>query len=227
MSELPPIELIAYAADKLGILVADVVFLGGAVVGLLVTDPVARPPRVTKDVDVAIEVSNLIDYYDLDKKLLAKGFTNDLRGPMCRYLHGLIMIDVMPIHPKVLGFSNRWYPLALATANQHKLANGITIKLISAACFLGTKLEAFSDPKREEHHNIFTSRDFADVVRVIDGRSTIVDEVFAAPSDLRDFLREQSVWILHENYLEEAIAEHVDADREDLVVERLNAFAAP
>ena len=191
MRKLLPIELVNYAAEKLGVIVGEVVFLGGAVVGLLVTDTGTRGPRLTDDVDVAIEISSLVAYYDLDKRLLAKGFKNDLGGPVCRYLHGPIMIDMMPVHPEILGFANRWYPIALETAQPYLLDNGITINLITAPCFLGTKMGAFSDPKRVGNNDIFVSRDFEDVVRVIDGRPSIADEVSSAPIDLREFLHER------------------------------------
>lgn len=226
MSDLAPIELIADAADKLGDLVSEVVFLGGAVVGLLVTDTATRPPRATKDVDVAIEISSLVDFYELDKRLRAKGFENDIRGPVCRYLHGSLMIDVMPTHLASLGSANRWYKLALETAQPHVLDSGTAINLITATCFLATKMEAYNSPNREDHHDILVSRDFGDVIRVIDGRPSIVGEVKSALADLRNFLRERFAGILHENYLEEAISEHVDAGRQDLVVERIKSLVA-
>lgn len=162
MSHLPPIELILSAAERLGDLCQEVTFLGGAVVSLLTTDRGVRPPRPTKDVDVVIEINGRMAYYELDRRLLELGFQNDMRGPICRYLHGVIMIDVMPTDPDVLGFSNSWYPLAIATARPHTLANGVTINLNTPACFLATKMEAFDSPTREDHGDMFTSRDFED-----------------------------------------------------------------
>ena len=47
-------------AKALGALTDEVVFVGGAVVGLLLTDPAAPRPRPTKDVDVIVEVASLI-----------------------------------------------------------------------------------------------------------------------------------------------------------------------
>lgn len=226
MSDVPLIELVAHAADRLGDLRNEVVFLGGAVVGLLITDRAARAPRSTRDVDVVVEVGSRVDYYRLDERLRSMGFANDIRGPVCRYLHGSHMIDVMPTHPEILGFANRWYSLAVRTAQPYTLENGLTINLITAPCFLGTKMEAFDDPNREEHQDIFTSRDFGDAVRVIDGRATIVDEVLASSKQLRDYLQERFARILRERYLYEAIAEHVEEGREGLVINRINSFVA-
>ncbi len=44
----PNIEMLEIAADGLGELVEEVVFLGGCAAGLLVTDPAAPLPRETK-----------------------------------------------------------------------------------------------------------------------------------------------------------------------------------
>ena len=38
-------------------------------VGLLITDTAARPPRATKDVDVTIEIGTLSEFYALDATL--------------------------------------------------------------------------------------------------------------------------------------------------------------
>lgn len=220
----PPIELLTYASERLGDLCSEVVFLGGAIVGLLVTEPGAAPPRATKDVDVAIEINSQMEYYALDNRLLALGFTNDMRGPMCRYLHGAAIIDVIPVNPAELGQVNNWYPLAIETAAPCMLPNGISINLIAAECFLGTKLVAFSDPKREYNGDIFLSRDFGDIIRVLDGRSAIVSEISRASSNLRSYLQNRLGLLFDESYLKEAIAEHVDAGREELVIERIRSI---
>ena len=51
------VELLELAAAALGELLDEVVFVGGATVGLWITDPAAPAPRPTKDVDVIVEVS--------------------------------------------------------------------------------------------------------------------------------------------------------------------------
>lgn len=227
MSELTPIELIVYAAHKLGEMRDEVVFLGGAVVGLLITEEGGVPLRSTKDVDVVMEIGARVDYYRIDERLRKLGFVNDMNGPECRYLHGGVVLDVMPTDPDVLGFANRWYPLAVTSAEPTTLRDDIEIKLITAPCFLATKMEAFDDKDREGHSDIFVSRDFGDVIRVIDGRPSIVDEVLAASDELSNYLQERFARVLGESYLEEAIAEHVDPGREEIVINRIRAFAAP
>lgn len=58
MSGAPSVEEILYlAAVCLGHLRQRMVFGGGAVRGLLITDPAVEGPRPTKDVDVIVEVT--------------------------------------------------------------------------------------------------------------------------------------------------------------------------
>ncbi|RYG41144.1 hypothetical protein EON79_21320, partial [bacterium] len=116
---MPPIELLNLASEALGGLCSEVVFLGGAIVGLLMTEKGGLPPRTTKDVDVAIELSGpYLGVVELDARLLGLGFKNDMNGPMCRYLHGLTIIDVIPVPPESLGGVHEWYPLAIQTAER-------------------------------------------------------------------------------------------------------------
>jgi hypothetical protein len=63
------------------------------------------------------------------------------------------------------------------------------------------------------------------MVRVIDGRPTIVAEVAEADSELRAFLQGQFAAILGSNYLAEALQDYVDSGREDLVHTRVRALA--
>jgi len=183
-----PLELIAYAAERLGSMRDEVVFLGGAVVGLLITEEGGVPLRVTNDVDVVMNIATRLDYYRIDERLRQLGFVNDIHGPVCRYLTDGLVMDVMPSRSDVLGFTNRWYTYALESCEQVPLPQGITINLISGPSFLATKMEAFNDPHREASRDIFASRDFADIIRVIDGRPNLLKEVQESPENLRQFL---------------------------------------
>ena len=63
--ESPAIEWIRIVAERLGDLRDEVVFLGGATVGLLITDPATTTVRPTKDVDVIVEVGSYSKYATL------------------------------------------------------------------------------------------------------------------------------------------------------------------
>jgi hypothetical protein len=54
----PNREYLLVVADAIGDLCNEVVFVGGSVAGLLLTDPIADGIRATKDVDAVVEATN-------------------------------------------------------------------------------------------------------------------------------------------------------------------------
>lgn len=74
------------AATLLRPILDRIVFTGGAIRGLLVTDPAVDAPRPTDDLDAIIEVASLGQYHEFELELRSLGFKNDLRegAPICR-----------------------------------------------------------------------------------------------------------------------------------------------
>lgn len=90
MTELRSVELQLYRSAMLLRPVLDrIVFVGGVVRGLLVTDAAVEGPRATDDVDTIIEISTLLQYQAFESELRHLGFKNDMRddAPVCRYVH--------------------------------------------------------------------------------------------------------------------------------------------
>lgn len=117
----PNVAMLGIVAEHLGdALRAQLVFVGGAVAGLLVTDPASPSIRPTEDVDLVCSALALADYYRLGAQLRERGFMEDARpgAPACRWRIGTLAVDVMPARADILGFSNRWYPLAVETAQR-------------------------------------------------------------------------------------------------------------
>jgi hypothetical protein len=56
---LDSVQAIRFVAERLDLLTERMVFLGGATLGLLVTERGAAPPRPTKDVDLVVEITML------------------------------------------------------------------------------------------------------------------------------------------------------------------------
>lgn len=180
-------QAVEAVADALGDMCDELVLVGGCAAGLLYTSPTAPPPRVTYDVDVVAEVTALSEYYALEKKLSARGFKRDVSAdaPVCRWRLGELCVDLMPSDARVLGFSNRWYPMAVAGASRVVLPGGRPVRLIPAPVFLATKFEAFATRGRGD---LLTSHDFEDIINVIDGRPGIAVEVKASAPELKAFL---------------------------------------
>ena len=204
--------MVRLAAERLGSLRKEVVFVGGAVVGLLLTDPAAREPRPTLDVDVIVEVGSTLDYYRLEDSLRGLGFMNATEGPICRFRHGKLILDVMPTSEDVLGFGNPWYASASAKAQPCDLGQGMDVRLISAVHFIATKFVAFESATREDHGDYLLSRDFEDIVAVLDGREDIVSEVSASDPELRNFVRERARFHLAAFGFDEGVAAHLEVD---------------
>lgn len=183
----PNIQLLEIVAKALDELCEELLFVGGCAAGLLCTSPSAAPARVTYDVDVVAEVVALSAYHALEEKFAARGFVRDMSpdAPICRWRLGKVEVDLMPTDERVLGFANRWYPLAHKSAVRTTLPSGRRIKLISAPAFLATKLEAFATRGRGD---LMSSHDFEDIINVLDGRPEIVDEVALAGDEMASYL---------------------------------------
>lgn len=178
---LQRVELVAHA---LGDLCEELVLVGGCAAGLLYTSPQAPPPRATFDVDLVAEVAALAAYRALEARFAERGFKRDMAqdAPICRWRIGDVEVDLMPTDSRVLGFSNRWHPLAIATAIPMLLPSGARIRLISAPAFLATKFEAFAT---RGGNDLMSSHDFEDIINVLDGRPGIEAEITAADKELR------------------------------------------
>jgi hypothetical protein len=139
----PNRQLLESAADLLRPLLDELVFVGGCATGLLITDPGSGGVRPTRDVDTITQISNYGEYATLSERLRSLGLTEDTDdGVICRWRHGELIIDVMPTDEKILGFSSRWYSLAIKAARDVDI-KGARIRLITAPYFVATKLEAF------------------------------------------------------------------------------------
>lgn len=221
----PNLPALRRIAEALGELREQVVFVGGAVAGLLVTDPLADAVRATRDVDAVVNASRAT-FHRIEEQVAAQGFARDMNSDViCRWVHkdsGLVF-DLMPVQPEVLGFSNRWYPYAVDSAVPLDLGDGITIRLVSAVAFVATKLEAFVS---RGGGDFMSSHDLEDVLNVVDGREELLEELAAAPTELKHAVAGVFAHLLansdFNNVLEGLIAE---PDRAGLVTERLRALS--
>ena len=191
----PNVAKVELIAKALGPLRERLVLVGGCAAGLLFTDPAAAPARVTYDVDLLAEVAALSGYHQLEKEFSRLGFTRDMSkdAPICRWRLGELEVDLMPTESSILGFSNRWYPLAVKTAQSLTLPSGIKIRLISAPAFIATKFVAFAD---RGNSDFLASHDLEDIINLIDGRPELIDEVAQAPTELRSYLSAQCRMLL-------------------------------
>ncbi len=211
-------------AEALGELREQVVFVGGAVAGLLVTDPLADSVRATRDVDAVVN-ANRATFYRIEEAVAQRGFARDVSSEViCRWVHKAsgVLFDLMPVQPEVLGFSNTWYPYAVQTAVSLDLGEGVTIRVVSAVAFVATKLEAFAS---RGGGDFLSSHDFEDVLNIVDGREELAEEMAAAPAPLRQAVATAFARLLTNpdfaNVLPGLVAE---PERAGLVMERLRSM---
>lgn len=208
----PNVALLEAVAEHLGdALREEMVFVGGAVAGLLITDPAMPAIRPTEDVDLVCRALMLADYHRVETALRARGFAQDMspEAPICRWRVGSVAVDVMPPLEEVLGFANPWYPLALETALPIALPSGQVIRLIAAPVFMATKLEAFDG--RGAGDFLF-SHDLGDLLAVVDGRAALLDECRASSSELRGYLAGRFRGLLALPAFMEALPGHLPGD---------------
>lgn len=221
------LDRVAMVAKHLGELRDEVVFLGGSIAGLLVTDPAAPDIRVTLDVDLIVEAATRGEYYKFHDKLRAKGFMEaPEEGVVCRWKIDQQLVDVMPVKDEILGFANPWYPDAVAHPQTHEL-DGLRLRVISAPYFLGTKLEAF---KSRGKGDFLSSHDIEDIIAVLDGRLEIVGEIRQAEVNIMEYLSgEFRILLANEDFLD-AIPCHLPPDagsfmRSAIIRERIQQIA--
>jgi hypothetical protein len=208
----PNVAQLEVVAEYLGDALRDeLVFVGGAVAGLLITDPAMPAIRPTGDVDLICEAAVLADYHRVEMALRVRGFVQDMRpqAPICRWRVGAMVVDVMPTLEKILGFSNPWYPLAIETAAAVVLPSGRTIRLIAAPVFLATKLEAFDGRGKGDY---LFSHDLGDLLAVIDGRDSLLAECRSSAAELRAYLGERFQRLLALAAFIDALPGHLPGD---------------
>ncbi|GAB5536718.1 MAG: hypothetical protein Rubg2KO_29670 [Rubricoccaceae bacterium] len=186
-----PIDALRQVAFALGPLRGDVVFVGGAVASLVISDMGSEGVRPTDDIDLIVPALSRPDFARFESRLRDLGFRHDTSdgAPICRFVYESIPVDVMPTLPAILGFSNRWYAYAIDSANQIELPDGPTIRIIGPVAFVATKLEAFQSPNREHAGDILASRDLEDVITVLDGVPDFAEAFDDAPLDVQGYIR--------------------------------------
>lgn len=132
----PNYAALVQVASTMGPLNEHLVYVGGVVVGLLITDSGAAEIRVTRDVDCIVEVATRAEYDTrVRDQLIERGFV-EMQGdniPICAWIKDGIRVDVMPVSG-ILGFSNSWYDGAIRSARTIQI-EGIVIRVINPHIF--------------------------------------------------------------------------------------------
>ena len=225
-----PIESMRLVAHELNSLGVSFAFLGGCAVSLLVDRPDLTDLRPTEDVDVVVEIATLNELYKLEGILRDAGFRHDTSegAPICRWIVKGCRVDIMPIDSRPLGMNSRWFREALESAHPVALGQNVEAKVVTRPFFVATKLAAFQD---RGHSDLYGSRDVEDIVTVVEGSGTVIEEIADASPELRRFIAEGFSKMIEHVDFDEALFGHLSAmfgarERVDEINHKFAAIAA-
>lgn len=209
--------------NALGELKDKVVFVGGATVSLY-ADSAAEEIRPTEDIDIVVEIWARKDYIEIDEKLRKLGFVNDqASGIICRYKIDGLVVDVMPTQSEILGFTNKWYQPGFENSISYNLPES-EIKIFSPPYFLASKLEAFIG---RGNYDGRTSKDFEDIVFVLQNRLSIWSELSDSNHEVLEYLKNTFANLMTNPNFEEWVDCHAGFGKISAtyyIMEELNKF---
>lgn len=137
------LKIVEKVATRLGEINNDVMYVGGAVVSLYVTDEGAELPRPTKDIDISVQISTYTQMDELREKLATKKiYPVPTETVMYRYSYEDILIDFIPYEETSLGPTNSWLKPGFEKCYPVQVGE-VEIKILPVSLFLATKWEAF------------------------------------------------------------------------------------
>lgn len=219
------LEMLRSAVVTLGELANELVFVGGITTGLFITDEASADVRPTRDVDAIVEALTYAQYVKFEEKLEKAGFRRDPNdAPICRWLNGETILDVMPANGDFLGFKGSWYADAMQSAESREIFPQIFIRVVTPPYFFSTKLEAFSDRGKGD---FLGSHDIEDLINVVNGREELTSEIDAAPKKVREYIAGFVSNLLQNKRFIDAIPGHLnpDIERIRIVLKRLKDIA--
>jgi len=215
---LAAIEKVATALEELN---DEVIYIGGAVISLYITDKGAEPPRPTKDIDISVKIST---YAQMDKLRVKLASKNIHPAPtekiLYRYTYKDILIDFIPYEATPLGPTNSWLKPGFKKAYPVKIGSS-EIKILPVSLFLATKWEAFesrgTDPRM--------SHDFEDIIYVIDNNLELLNDVKKAEIKVQKYLKDMCETVLSHSSCNEIIECHISPftafERRQSIVQKL------
>ena len=202
----------------------EMVFIGGCTTSLLL-DPEnhSLATRYTYDVDLIVDITTHAEWYSLEEKIRKLGFVNDQNDNiLCRYRLGNDLIfDFMPTDSNILGFSNYWYEQAITHKITYCLPNKTEINILESPYFLATKFEAY---KGRGNNDPLMSKDIEDILTVCMGRSSLVEEIYSSPQELRDYLSNVLLELHHHSEFEIVLDDQCRYGSKERVRQVINAI---
>lgn len=213
--------IVKKVAKALGELNDQVAYVGGATVSLYADDPAADDVRPTKDIDIVLHILSFGQLTALQERLAQKGIHPDPESKViCRFRYDDVLIDVMSIKEVGWAPSNIWFEPGFKNMEAYTIDDETTIRIFPVSYFLATKFEAHRNRGRDPR----TSKDFEDIVYLLDNRLNLVEELLSAPEDVRSYLGFELHELQHADKVE-AIQAHLspfsNEDRYGMIQEKI------
>lgn len=210
-------------AQALGEINDQVVYVGGAVVSLYINDTAADDVRPTKDIDISMSLVTLGELEAMRERLTAKGFIQTAEDDViCRFRYDDVQVDVMNTSELGWAPANPWFASGFLHKELVEVENQ-DIQILPLAYFLASKFSAYEGRGNNEPR---TSQDFEDIVYILDNRMDLVEQIRAAKTDVKPFLKQQFKDILSDGVKQEAIAANLFYEtrtaRLKMILEKVN-----
>lgn len=193
-------------ALALGELCEEVVFVGGAMVSLYIDDPYAEDIRPTQDIDLTFQITTMGQLERIRLSLTEKGFTEAAdSNVICRFNYQDLLVDVMSTQEIGWAPGNRWFLHGFEKALTFNL-DGISIKILPLPYFLAAKLDAFFDRGIKD---LYGSKDLEDLVYLFNHTLNIVEQINAAPDEVKPYLVEAIQRLRNDKEVMAAIPGHL------------------
>jgi hypothetical protein len=183
----------------------QVVFIGGATLGLYVTSPAAPANRPTEDIDCLVNAPGRAFLYQWDQALPERGFRKCVpeEKPAFYWYYQDIRVHLLPPSTEIIGFDNRWFEEGLFHAIYYPLPSGRRIRIFNPVYFLATKFEALA---HRGWSDLRMSEDFEDIIYLIENRPELAREIHQAFHEVRGYLQQRFQALLGHPDFEEALA---------------------
>ena len=193
-------------ALALGELCEEVVFVGGAMVSLYIDDPYAEDIRPTQDIDLTFQITTMGELERIRRSLTEKGFREAVdSNVICRFNYEDLLVDVMSTQQIGWAPANQWFLHGFDKALVFNL-EGKNIKILSLPYFLAAKLDAFFDRGMID---LYASKDLEDLVYLFNHTLNIVDQIEAAPAEVKPYLIESIQKLKNDESVMAAIPGHL------------------
>jgi len=188
MNKTELIEHICLVAHFLGEIGEKAVFVGGATIPFYIPEEYWPRARVTKDIDIVLEILSHQENWKLEEDLRKKGFVNDTRegAPLCRWIVQEVTVDIMSVEEKIFGFTNKWYKEGYKKAFQLS-APLPEVKILLLLYFLATKVEAFLGRGNGDFYGSHDMEDIISILEVVNAED-ISQNMESASEGLKEYL---------------------------------------